>query len=299
MSSCPFPPLPSSPFSLTNPLGTHSQFLESLCDNLYDSLRPRILHEPKLETLCELCTVLSAMMALDSQSLGDADGDSDDEDAPAEGRMGIGRLRFSVLLRTIQQDAQTRLVFRAQAVIQSDVLHFAPSAEDLKYPEKVEALGEKGLMLWTEDERLRDLEAEKERDGGKEGGKQGGGFRVPREEVQGSWYPTLKRTVWVLSRLNTYVNVGRLALSFSALSANADLLLLLSLALSPSPSHSLSLTPTITERHLRGFRRRSSNPLSSITLLRLSPHLRPLPTGQQDRRTAVPHPPFAAPEGDD
>lgn len=156
------------------------------------------------------------MMALDSQALGDEDDEDDDlPPAAAAERMGVGRLRFSVLLRTIQQDAQTRLVFRAQAVIQSEVLHFVPAPADLQYPEKVEEVKEKGLMLWTEDEKLRDLEFEKERE--KEGKRQNegagvteghGGFRVPREQVQGSWYPTLKRTVWVLSRLNTYVNVS-------------------------------------------------------------------------------------------
>jgi hypothetical protein len=146
------------------------------------------------------------MMALDSESSADDDDDSgDDEEYPreantsnAQGRIepvkaSLGRLRFSVLLQTIQQDTQTRLVFRAQAVIQSEVLHFVPTADELQYPEKLQAYKNEGLALWTEDERLRESEV--------------GGFRLPREEVQITWYPTLKRTVWVLSKLNTYVNV--------------------------------------------------------------------------------------------
>lgn len=192
-------------------LSRRSQFLESLCDYLYDSLRPRILHEPKLESLCELCTVLSAMMALDSETIADDDDDFGDEgpgdavvQAGAKGqemmKASLGRLKFSVLLQTIQQDTQTRLVFRAQAVIQSEVLHFVPGSEDLEYPEKLEAHKDEGLTLWTEDERLRETEV--------------GGFRVPREEVQVTWYPTLKRTVWVLSKLNTYVNVRCIPFSF-------------------------------------------------------------------------------------
>lgn len=175
-----------------------SQFLESLCDYLYDSLRPRILHEPKLEALCELCTVLSAMMALDTENSADDDDDDDERvgtNDSASPAAPLGRLRFSVLLQTIQQDTQTRLVFRAQAVIQSEVLHFVPSADDLAYPDKLEAHKDGALALWTEDERLRESEV--------------GGFRVPREEVQETWYPTLKRTVYVLSKLNTYVNVSR------------------------------------------------------------------------------------------
>lgn len=184
-----------------------------MCDYLYDSLRPRILHEPKLEVLCELCTVLTAMMALDTTENGpDDSGDEDDFPdrsfalSPIPSRFGgtstglspanatLGRLRFSVLLQTILQDSQTRLVFRAQAVIQSEVLHYVPTPEDLRYPGKLEDQKGKGLALWTEDETLRESEV--------------GGFRLPREEVQVSWYPTLKRTVWVLSKLNTYVNVS-------------------------------------------------------------------------------------------
>ena len=45
-----------------------SQYLESLCDLLYDDLRPRILHEPRLTVLCEVCTVLQALMVLDASS---------------------------------------------------------------------------------------------------------------------------------------------------------------------------------------------------------------------------------------
>lgn len=180
-----------------------SQFLENLCDYLYDSLRPRILHEPKLEVLCELCTVLTAMMALDTSSTADDDdadsvsSSSHDDSfavvAPTSSTTPLGRLRFSVLLETILQDSQTRLVFRAQAVIQSEVLYYVPQPDDLAYPTKLEGHESEGLALWTEDERLREGEV--------------GGFRLPREEVQQTWYPTLKRAVWVLSKLNSYVNV--------------------------------------------------------------------------------------------
>lgn len=137
-------------------------------------------------------------MGLDSDAVNDDDDDPDEDLAHAETpamKASLGPLRFSVLLQTIQQDAQTRLVFRAQAVIQTDVLHYAPAAADLEYPEKLEQHRERTLALWTEDERLRESEV--------------GGFRVPRDEVQSTWYPTLKRTVYVLSKLNTYVNVSQ------------------------------------------------------------------------------------------
>lgn len=120
-----------------------------------------------------------------------ADADDDDEGSGAE-------LRFAVLLQTILQDAQTRLVFRAQAVVQSEVLHFAPSPADLDYPAII--VRSPGLRaLWEEPVALG-------LGGGEEGAKR---FRAPSEASQATWYPTLKRTVWVLSRLNAYVNVRR------------------------------------------------------------------------------------------
>jgi hypothetical protein len=45
-----------------------SQYREKLCDLLYDDLRPRILHEPRLALLCEVCTVLQALVVLEASS---------------------------------------------------------------------------------------------------------------------------------------------------------------------------------------------------------------------------------------
>jgi len=140
-----------------------SQYLETLCDLLYDDLRPRILHEPRLTVLCEVCTVLQALMVLDASathsltSPDNENGDDDDEDAAADGlsdgdddnnllltnwnsdekpngRFGR-RLQISHLLKMVLQDAQTRLFFKAQSVIQSDIRHFVPKIDDLAYPD--------------------------------------------------------------------------------------------------------------------------------------------------------------------
>lgn len=150
---------------------SRSQYLETLCDLLYDDLRPRILHEPRLTVLCEVCTVLQALMVLDASSTpstsvsaasSDADGSdsSDDDDdnltLPEQGPTRISqdlasnppssasqrhhnrvgkRLHISHLLKMVLQDAQTRLFFKAQAVIQSEIRHYVPKAEDLAWPD--------------------------------------------------------------------------------------------------------------------------------------------------------------------
>lgn len=203
-------------------------FLEGLCDRLYDSLRPRILHESKLETLCELCTILNAMMALDSRQMlsanaEDDDDDDDDEasDDDANNDMSLVTqaqrktgLRFSLLLQPILQDAQTRLVFRAEAILQTDVVRYSPQPADLDYPAKLESSDERGLQLWTEDE---DLQAAASAAASGMAGEKVTTIAVANEEAQKTWYPTLKRTQYLLSKLHTYVNVrAAFALQFDS-----------------------------------------------------------------------------------
>ena len=78
----------------------------------------------------------------DEDSAVDSSDDDDDDNIPARsnsdekfsGKLGH-RLQISHLLKMVLQDAQTRLFFKAQSVIQSDIRHFAPKVEDLAYPD--------------------------------------------------------------------------------------------------------------------------------------------------------------------
>jgi hypothetical protein len=169
---------------------TSSGFLEGLCDYLYDHLRPRILHESSLETLCSVCTVLQALMVQDVSADFGEDDDVFSPDTPDFSPFGYGqghepadyfsasprgsrRGSFRVSPRTtpggggfryagsirsnnshrkqkprkplsrlhtemVLQDAQTRLVFRAQALLQADVQYYAAKDGDLDYPAKLE-----------------------------------------------------------------------------------------------------------------------------------------------------------------
>lgn len=50
----------------------------------------------------------------------------------------IGKtLNIGYLLQMILQDAQTRLVFKAQSVVQSDIKYYSPRHEDLAYPQRI------------------------------------------------------------------------------------------------------------------------------------------------------------------
>lgn len=66
----------------------------------------------------------------------------------------LRRLHISQLLQMILQDAQTRLFFKAQAVIQSDIRYYAPTADDLDYPARLKGLlhtpsCQHALILWN------------------------------------------------------------------------------------------------------------------------------------------------------
>jgi hypothetical protein len=75
----------------------------------------------------------------------DDEDDEDEEDADEltmdlhakDKEGGLKRLRVDRLLETILQDAQTRLFFKAQAVLHADVRGFVPQPEDLDYPAKL------------------------------------------------------------------------------------------------------------------------------------------------------------------
>lgn len=157
-------------------------------------------------------------MALDAED-DDDDDEGGDEQGNADGRqanpqtprtptsamtvfgkkeLGRKRLQFAPLLRPILQDTQTRLVFRSQAVVQSEVLGYVPKPADLDYPAIL-----KGKIGGSTREK-RDEEEEENVDDAL--------FRLPSVEIQETWYPTLRKTLWVLSRLHTYVNVSPLRL---------------------------------------------------------------------------------------
>jgi hypothetical protein len=122
-----------------------SQFLENLCDYLYDDLRPRILHEPRITVLCDVCTVLQALMVLDVPTVSESESEEDETDelttdlgySAKRRKKGLGRLHISHLLQMVLQDAQTRLFFKAQSIIQAEIRYYIPKPEDLAYPDKL------------------------------------------------------------------------------------------------------------------------------------------------------------------
>ncbi|KAI5753656.1 hypothetical protein M8J77_002196 [Diaphorina citri] len=164
-------------------------YIEELCTSLYDIVRPLVIHMQHLETLSELCTVLRHEVQEQIQMNPDA---------------------LDVLQRVCQQllqDTEERLVFRANIYLQSDILNYNPSPGDLAYPEKLEVMAKISESLSEPEERglhrvgshsslisEKSTTCEEVRSINRTA-------RNVTPDLQGLWYPPVRRTLVCLSRL--------------------------------------------------------------------------------------------------
>jgi hypothetical protein len=164
-----------------------NSYMEGLCQILYDSIRPFIIHINHLETLAELCGILRVEM-LDEHVAQNPDA----LDA------------FGNLIQQMLEDVQERLVFRAHLYLQTDILQYKASGGDLAYPEKLEMMENIARSLQKNEQLLKrsdsrssmlsisstDVEQHlKSRTGNSPA------------DLHGMWYPTVRRTLVCLSRL--------------------------------------------------------------------------------------------------
>jgi conserved oligomeric Golgi complex subunit 3 len=174
------------------------EFLESVCEPLYDHLRPRIIHENQLIKLCELCTLLQTRYFRDQD-------DEADVVEPAQ-------LDFSALIQPALQDAQTRLVFRTQAILRDEIENFKPKPEDLDYPARAKTAPSSGTKAngpVTSGKRLHAAETlPKDPIIVEDSDSPNGRFGFDIEASFRSWYPTLRKAIWLLSRIYRLVNVS-------------------------------------------------------------------------------------------
>ncbi|RMZ89932.1 hypothetical protein DV736_g2838, partial [Chaetothyriales sp. CBS 134916] len=94
-------------------------FLESLCEPMYDYLRPRIVHESRLSKLCSLVILIQTRYMPD-----------DDDASPHD----LSQLDFTLLVRPALEDTQTRLLFRAQAILRDGIENYKATPADLDWP---------------------------------------------------------------------------------------------------------------------------------------------------------------------
>ncbi|KAL2039427.1 hypothetical protein N7G274_007699 [Stereocaulon virgatum] len=174
-------------------------FLESVCEPLYDHLRPRIIHETQILKLCELCTFLQTRYMHDQ-----------DEDAePIE----ANQFDFSRLIRTALEDAQTRLVFRAQAILRAEIERYKPKKEELDYPARNRQISLSGtksqrptVLSGRKGSNEPDTPMPKTPMVVEEGDSPSGRWGFDTEAAFNGWYPTLRKAIWLLSRIYRLVN---------------------------------------------------------------------------------------------
>ena len=176
-------------------------FLESVCEPLYDHLRPRTIHESQLLKLCELCTLLQTRYMHDQ----------DEDIEPLE----ANQLNFSVLIQPALEDAQTRLVFRTQAILRDEIERYKPKPEELDYParnRRVSLSGTKSHASTTSGRKGSIAEPvtpmPKTPRVVEEGDSPSGRWGFDTEAAFEGWYPTLRKAIWLLSRIYRLVNVS-------------------------------------------------------------------------------------------
>ncbi|XP_013098624.2 conserved oligomeric Golgi complex subunit 3 [Stomoxys calcitrans] len=169
-----------------------TSYLEGLCNILYDSMRPFIIHINHLETLAEICSILRIEMLEEHVQ---------QNPTPLEA--------FASVANQLLQDAQERLVFRAHLYLQSDILNYNPSAGDLAYPEKLEMMESIALSL-QEPAHLKRFDSRSSLVSTNSNITEAESIDTSVSRVRnmnspadlhGMWYPTVRRTLVCLSRL--------------------------------------------------------------------------------------------------
>jgi hypothetical protein len=152
--------------------------------------------------------VLDVPMFPESPTLGSDTEDDLTIDFDKPRRKGLSRLHISHLLHMVLQDAQTRLFFKAQSVIQSDIRYYAAKPDDLAYPDRL--IGELSFRNFVLEVFMCLLDARKPTSGFEIKEKESVSqlFQLPSLAKQDTWYPTLRKTIWVLSQLHDFVKVS-------------------------------------------------------------------------------------------
>ncbi|XP_042035952.1 conserved oligomeric Golgi complex subunit 3-like [Salvia splendens] len=99
--------------------------IDPLCTYLYDTLRPKLIHEANLDILCELVDILKVEVLAEQVS-----------------RRGKSLAGLRPTLERILADVHERLTFRARTHIHDEIANYLPTDEDLDYPAKLEQSAE-------------------------------------------------------------------------------------------------------------------------------------------------------------
>ncbi|KAK9131547.1 hypothetical protein Sjap_012034 [Stephania japonica] len=95
--------------------------IDPLCTYLYDTLRPKLIHEANLDSLCEIVDILKIEVLGEQLS-----------------KRSDSLAGLQPMLHRILADVRERLTFRARTHIRDEIANYFPFDEDLDYPAKLE-----------------------------------------------------------------------------------------------------------------------------------------------------------------
>ncbi|KAF9674221.1 hypothetical protein SADUNF_Sadunf10G0105000 [Salix dunnii] len=121
--------------SSSEDISSLAPLIDPLSTYLYDTLRPKLIHETNVDLLCELVDILKV------EVLGEQ------LNRRSESLAGL-----RPTLQRILADVHERLTFRARTYIRDEIANYIPSNEDLDYPAKLEQSTEMKSETNTVDE---------------------------------------------------------------------------------------------------------------------------------------------------
>ncbi len=146
--------------------------LQTLCEELYHTLRPKMLHEDSIDKLSELISVCQEELIQESQ------------------RGGQSRaLALETALNRLVRDTQERVILLAHKIISSEIRDFQPDVHHLEYP----------AILTTNSEQTEgdDVDHSITADGDTQ----------LLSDTYKTWYPPLNSTLTLLSNLYGVVDM--------------------------------------------------------------------------------------------
>ncbi|CAM9722826.1 unnamed protein product [Discosporangium mesarthrocarpum] len=99
-----------------------------LCLELHKFLRPRMLHGTDIGTLCEMVSVVREEIVEEHR------GRHGSSQVQKKGKEGEGQAAIETVLLKLVQDSQEKLIYCATKIIQEEIAGFIPTQDDLDYP---------------------------------------------------------------------------------------------------------------------------------------------------------------------
>ncbi|XP_066246972.1 conserved oligomeric Golgi complex subunit 3 [Euwallacea similis] len=164
-------------------------YLSTLCQHLYDTLRPCLIIINYIEILSELCGILKNEM-LSEKVLSDSH-----------------LTKYVDVIKQLLEDVEERLVFRTNVFFKHDLNDYKPSPGDLAYPEKLQQMENIVLELKERrpDSRASSIVSIESQEVAQINAPTTTHLRSytgnSPADLHGMWYPTVKRTLVCLSRL--------------------------------------------------------------------------------------------------